>query len=109
MKTEKFAIERIETENEHIFSLKGELDLSVASEFRSALEPFVNIRNKSIILDLKDLTFIDSTGIGIIISVLKIRDQLNASFKIYAIPESIHRLFDLTGITKFIDITNKKQ
>lgn len=108
MKARKFAVHRKESEDEQVFALNGELDLSVASEFRSAIEPFVKIREKTIILDLKDLTYIDSTGIGIIISILKIRDEIEAPFKIRAIPDSIHRLFDITGISKFIDITNKK-
>jgi anti-sigma B factor antagonist len=102
MNIDKFQINQQETEGEYRLYLSGELDLSVASQLRSALEPIVNQIDKTLILNLKDLKYIDSTGMGIIISVLKIRDELNAAFIVREIPKSIKRLFDLTGISDFL-------
>lgn len=100
--TEKFVIAQQENGEEYVFHLSGELDLSVAPQLRSALESIVNQVDKTLIINLKGLKYIDSTGIGIIISVLKIRDGLNSPFYVCEIPESIKRLFDLTGISEFL-------
>jgi anti-sigma B factor antagonist len=103
MNKEKFLIDQHETNEEYIVYLSGELDLSVAPQLRAALESIVNQVDKALVLNLKELKYIDSTGIGIIISVLKIRDELNASFTVREIPASIKRLFDLTGISEFLN------
>jgi anti-sigma B factor antagonist len=109
MNIEKFLIDQQETNEEYVFYLKGELDLSVAPQLRSALECVVNRVEKPLILNLKELKYIDSTGIGIIISVLKIRDELNAPFSVRQIPASIKRLFDLTGISEFLEEGKEKE
>jgi anti-sigma B factor antagonist len=102
MKLDKFLIRQEDTTTEYRIYLNGELDLSVAPQLRSALEPLVNKIDKTLVLNLKDLRYIDSTGIGIIISILKIRDELKAPFVVREIPKSIQRLFDLTGISDFL-------
>lgn len=109
MNIEKFVIDQQENDEEYVFYLTGELDLSVAPQLRSALESVVNQVEKPLILNLKGLKYIDSTGIGIIISVLKIRDELNAAFTVREIPASIKRLFDLTGISEFLKDTKENQ
>jgi anti-sigma B factor antagonist len=45
---------------------------------------------------------VDSTGIGILVSVLKARHANNAPFAVEAIPPNIRKLFDMTGITPFL-------
>jgi anti-sigma B factor antagonist len=109
MNIEKFVIDQQENNEEYVFYLSGELDLSVAPQLRSALESVVNQVEKPLILNLKGLKYIDSTGIGIIISVLKIRDELNAPFIVREIPAPIKRLFDLTGISEFLKESNENK
>ena len=109
MNANNFLIDEQQTQEANVLHISGDLDLSVAPQFRLALEKVVNQTDRSLILDLKDLKYIDSTGIGIIISVLKIRDELKAPFIVREIPLSIKRLFDLTGISGFLNdgIENK--
>jgi len=102
MKVMRFNMDFQENNKEYVFFLSGELDLSVAPQLRLALEPIVNKTDKPMIINLKDLTYIDSTGIGIIISVLKLRREIKSSFVVREVPESIKRLFDLTGISGFL-------
>ncbi|HEY0828043.1 MAG TPA: STAS domain-containing protein [Bacilli bacterium] len=102
MSSNKFQIHKQETDQDNVLNLSGELDLSVAPQFHLALEPVVKQQEKTLILNFKDLKYIDSTGIGIIISVLKIRDELQAPFIVREIPPTIKRLFDLTGVSEFL-------
>lgn len=102
MSVKNFHVDQRETETEQLFYISGELDLAVASHFRSALEPVVNKAGKPLILDLENLNYIDSTGIGILISVLKLREELNAEFFVRNIPPGIKRLLDLTGVSGFL-------
>jgi anti-anti-sigma factor len=98
----KFQLNKEVTETSNTLFLKGELDLSQAAEMRAAIDPLVADTGKKLVLNLKDLHYIDSTGIGVIVSLLKARDVLNAPFHVEAIPPKIQRLFDITGLTPFL-------
>jgi anti-sigma B factor antagonist len=102
MKAEQFEVVQEETKDQYILHVNGELDLSVVPQLRSALELVMNKTDKALVLNLKQLKYIDSTGIGIIVSVLKLRDELNAPFFVRDIPAAIRRLFDLTGISRYL-------
>lgn len=82
--------------------LKGELDLSTAEEFRSIIEPLAQQADKALRLNVQELRYVDSTGLGILISILKMRDAMNAEFSIEEVPPKIKRLFDITGLSKFL-------
>ncbi|MCM3626933.1 STAS domain-containing protein [Paenibacillus glycanilyticus] len=102
MKSQQFQIDQKETSDSYVISLGGELDLSVVTQLRSALEPVMERADLNLVLNLRELTYIDSTGIGIIVSILKYRDGINAPFAVKEIPPSIQRLFDLTGISGYL-------
>jgi anti-sigma B factor antagonist len=80
----------------------GELDLASAGYMRAALSPLVGITDRELTLNLGDLQYVDSTGIGIIVSVLKARHANKGPFSVEAVPPKIRRLFDMTGITPFL-------
>lgn len=102
MKSQPFQMEQKETNDSYTISLGGELDLSVVPQLRSVLEPVMDRTDLNLVLNLRELTYIDSTGIGIIVSILKYRDGINAPFSVKEIPPSIQRLFDLTGISGYL-------
>lgn len=103
MASEKFSIDQHETETSIVLHFHGELDLEVAATlFRDKLETVVYQTEKELILDLTDLSYIDSTGIGILVSVLKIRDERKAPFTVRNIPAGVLKLLEITGIAKFL-------
>ncbi|CAH1057904.1 STAS domain-containing protein [Paenibacillus pseudetheri] len=81
--------------------LIGELDLSVASDFRLVMEPLVGDTKLDLVINLKELKYIDSTGIGILLSILKSRQGMDVKFMVEDVPPQIQKLFDMTGISKF--------
>ncbi|MEO3945536.1 STAS domain-containing protein [Gorillibacterium sp. CAU 1737] len=101
---EKLTITKQITSRAVTISLIGELDLSAAPELQAELEPYVNQNVRSLILNLKDLHYIDSTGIGILIRVLKHRKALDGGFKLVEVSPKIKKLFDITGISQYLDL-----
>ncbi|CAG7643939.1 hypothetical protein PAESOLCIP111_04584 [Paenibacillus solanacearum] len=99
---ESFQINMMRKEDRNVVWIGGELDLSQVAELRRSLDPLIADTGRKLFLNLKKLEYIDSTGIGVIVSVLKARDVLNAHFAVEEIPLKIKRLFDLTGITPFL-------
>lgn len=89
--------------------LAGELDLSVAPEFRLVMEPLVEDTNLDLTINLRDLKYIDSTGIGILLSILKARHSMSSQFLVQDVPPQIQKLFDMTGIAKFFESIENSQ
>ncbi|WHX48431.1 STAS domain-containing protein [Paenibacillus woosongensis] len=89
--------------------LRGELDLSVAPDFRQVMEPLVGDGELHLIINMKDLKYIDSTGIGILLSILKARHGMKAEFLVVEVPDQIQKLFDMTGIAKFFTAQENSQ
>jgi anti-sigma B factor antagonist len=96
------------TVDEYIIYLCGELDLSMAPILRAEMEPIVGQTRRALTLNLKDLQYMDSTGIGIMITMLKDREALNAPFSVKEIPDKIKKLFDITGVTPFFTESTQK-
>ncbi|KAF6577193.1 MULTISPECIES: STAS domain-containing protein [Paenibacillus] len=100
-KNEKFNAITETTDGVNTVYLSGELDLSVAPDFRLVMEPLVGESSQDLIINLRDLKYIDSTGIGILLSILKARHGMESRFTVQEVPPQIQKLFDMTGIAKF--------
>ncbi len=99
---EKIQLRTEQTDTTYTVYVSGELDLEVASQMRAAMAPLVESTDRALVLNLRDLQYIDSTGIGILVSVLKARHARQMPFYVEAIPPGIRKLFDMTGITPYI-------
>ncbi|TNJ65803.1 STAS domain-containing protein [Paenibacillus hemerocallicola] len=100
---DKFRLRTETQEGRCTVYVSGELDLEAASQMRAVMEPLVELCDRTLTLNLHELRYIDSTGIGILISVLKARHARNGAFTVEAIPTHIKKLFDMTGITPFLN------
>lgn len=59
-----------EVKNSWRINLSGELDISSAPAFREALNKAYREKKVDIVLDFENLSYIDSTGLGVIIGAL---------------------------------------
>ncbi|AEI45794.1 anti-sigma B factor antagonist [Paenibacillus mucilaginosus] len=89
--------------NGAILYLAGELDLGTADRLRTAAESLA-LEPLPLKLNLRDLTYIDSTGIGILVSILKSRQTVQSNLVVAEVPAKIKRLFDMTGLSRFLEI-----
>jgi anti-sigma B factor antagonist len=102
MAKNKFTLRTENRENQTIVFVGGEFDLEVATQMRAAMEPLIELADRRLTLNLQDLKYIDSTGIGILISIVKARHARSAPFDVEQVPTHISKLFDMTGITPFL-------
>ena len=85
--------------------LSGELDHHSADELRSqAVQAIEKNKIRHIILNLEQLSFMDSSGLGVILGRYKQIKQLNGEMVVCAISPPIQRLFDLSGLFKIITL-----
>ncbi|MCU6710815.1 STAS domain-containing protein [Paenibacillus sp. J5C_2022] len=102
MKLEPLHIEHQESQGRYLLKLSGELDLAVVPQLQAALDRVLKRTDVALVLDMKNITYIDSTGIGIIVSILKTRHSIQAPFYVRNIPERVRRLFDMTGLSGYL-------
>jgi anti-sigma B factor antagonist len=82
----------------HTIRVEGELDLATAEDLERELVRVEGTDAQSIVLDLSDLDFIDSTGVRILIKA-HARSRADANrLALLRGPKAVQRVFELTGI-----------
>jgi len=81
-----------------VVSLEGELDLANADVAEGALREASEDESMSLVVDMQELTFIDSTGIALLVSLMRSeRCRGRLSFVPSTAPEVV-RVLQVTGI-----------
>ena len=83
------------------------LDATNASAFKEDLKPFAQ-RTSKIILDLTQVRFIDSTGLGAILSALRQLNAKNGDLKLCGMSRSVRVLFELVRMHRIVEILNTR-
>lgn len=88
-----------------IVELSGELDHHSAEEVRVKIDDRIDRANiQKVIFDFSSVSFMDSSGIGVIIGRYKRVSLRDGKVAIAAVNKSIKRIFDLSGIFKIINV-----
>jgi len=88
-----------------IVKLKGELDHHTSEEARKKIDQKYYSNNlTNIILDLRELNFMDSSGIGLIMGRYKNCADRNGMISIVSTSPYINRMLKMSGILKLANI-----
>jgi anti-sigma B factor antagonist len=82
---------------------QSRIDASVSTEFKGRMVDSINQGNKLIVLDLSDVDFVDSSGLGVMVSSLKTIDN-EGDLVICCIRDTVMRLFSLTRMNRVFSI-----
>ena len=84
--------------------LDGELDHHSAQDTRIDLEELLaNVKVKHLILDLKHLAFMDSSGIGVVLGRYKTMARRGGSVAVKNPCTHVDRIFSMSGIYQIVD------
>jgi anti-anti-sigma factor len=81
-----------------IMSLDGELDMANAPLFQEALDGDALASTSTVVLDLQQLQFIDSTGLRIILATRERCRERGQEFAITPGSDQVQRLLSVTGV-----------
>ncbi len=86
-----------------IVKLKGELDHHASKQGREKIDSlYKEERCKNIILDVRNLNFMDSSGIGLIMGRYKVCKENGGNICVVNEGEDVERILKLAGILKII-------
>ena len=88
-----------------VLHLSGELDVNGAATFAAALEPLI-ARRGVILLDLADLTFMDSTGINALCQAAQRLGQRGRIILLQPKP-SVRRVIEIAGLDGVLEINDE--
>lgn len=87
-----------------VVALAGEIDLSNHVALRTALNDLIVNGSVDLVLDLTDVTFMDSTGLGAMIGTRRRVHAFQGSLAIVLTNDAILRVFQVTGLDKVFDL-----
>ena len=93
-----FSVEVEEKENYPIVHIKGEVDVYTCPALKEKLKEVVDRGQLQLVLDLEDLQYIDSTGLGTIAHTAQnIQDQ-NGQVHVICNKPQIKKIFEFSGL-----------
>jgi anti-sigma B factor antagonist len=85
-------------EEKWVFKLIGEIDIYTSNEFRDEVLKAYQQKNADLVIDAENLEYIDSTGLGALIGLLKMMQDTPYKIYIDNIKPNIRKLFDITKL-----------
>jgi stage II sporulation protein AA (anti-sigma F factor antagonist) len=90
--------------------LNGELDHHTAEELRTRVTTTLEQHNIAhIVLNLKSLSFMDSSGLGVILGRYKQIKNSGGEMVVCSISPAVKRLFEMSGLFKIIRLENDEK
>jgi anti-sigma B factor antagonist len=78
----------------------GELDLATAPALRDRLLAVIDAGATGITLDMRDVSFVDSSGLGVLVGAHKrLREATGGSLTIVGPQDAVRKVLDITGLS----------
>ncbi len=87
-----------------VVTVAGEVDVYTAAQLRAALDEEVAADHVHLVVDLDEVTFLDSTGLGVLVGRLKLVRNQSGWLRLVCSNERILRVFRITGLDKVFGI-----
>lgn len=87
-----------------IVKLHGDVDYFSASELKNAIFKLINEKAPSIILDLEEVEYMDSSGIGLIVTAHKVMNNYNGMIGLLYVQDDIMSLLKLATVDRILKI-----
>ena len=84
-------------------ALEGELDMATVPVLEEHLVTIEHDSTRALVLDLRDLTFVDSSGLHAFLNASRRAVENGHRFAIVGVTEATRRLFEMTGTTRLLD------
>lgn len=92
-----------------IFDVEGEIDLYNAPALKDEIKKKIEEQKYNIIINLARVSYIDSSGIGALISSLSNLKKYQGGLKIINVTGSVRKVFELTKLTSFFEIFDSEE
>ena len=92
------------TDGVPVVAVRGEVDFGTAPRLRELLIAQAMDGNTDVVVDLRAVEFLDSTGLGVLVGALKRYRTLGGDLHLVISTSRIRSVFELTGLTTAFSI-----
>lgn len=96
----EFAVEHQVDNDVAIVRVTGEIDVFSSPQLREMLLEVIENGNLHLVIDLADVSFLDSTGLGVLVGIFHRLRARNGSMAFVGANERVRRVFHVTQLTK---------
>lgn len=87
-----------------VLHLHGELDMATSPVLTDALTTALGEDGAEVVVDLTRLTFMDSTGISVLLGAVRRADEASRSFRVRSPNRTVRKTFRLTGVDRILGL-----
>ncbi len=97
-------INSVRTGDYCVMTLAGEVDVYTAPRLKSALVELIEQGCVNVLVDLENVGFIDSSGLGVLVGGLRRAKEKSGAIRLVCTRDSILKIFRITGLDKVFPI-----
>jgi anti-sigma B factor antagonist len=101
-----FGVEVVDGEQAVVIGVSGELDLATSPELERELQRSTASAAALLIIDLRKLEFMDSTGLSVLVRAHQKTTQSGKQFAVVKGPQQVQRLLSLTGVAERLTVVD---
>ena len=87
-----------------LIEVQGELDVYTSPKLKEAIADVVDNAKTNLVIDLNNVRYIDSTGLGVLIGTLKKIRENGSQMMLVCNVSQILSVFSITGLSKILTI-----
>lgn len=103
----KFEI--IEESNVCVVQIGESLDRFMTTDLKAKVNEIIENGSKKFLFDLSKTNFVDSLGLGLMLSIAKSLKKEKGEFKICSVTTNIKNLFELTKLNQYFEIFEDRE
>jgi anti-sigma B factor antagonist len=92
------------TESAATARLSGDLDIVTSDDVKRELVGLVDAGHTELALDLSDVGFVDSSGLGVLVAVHRHAEAKGGEFVVRSAPPQVRRLFEITRLGDLLTV-----
>jgi anti-sigma B factor antagonist len=89
-----------------VVAVRGEIDVATAPELRQRLDELFAGGDRTVVVDLSQVTFIDSIALGVLVGAVNRCRQVGGDLPLVLSEPRIRKVFDITGLTEVFTISH---
>lgn len=89
-------------ERTSVLKVSGRVDLVSAGRLRRVVEEAIDGGRRSLVVDLGEVPFVDSSGVGALVGALKLTRQVGGELRIAAVAPTVRDVLRLTTVDRIL-------
>ena len=102
-------IENRNQNNIRIAEISGRIDPSTTAYFEEELNKILTDNRPKVLLNMKQVDYISSSGLRVFITALKKVRGANGELKICSMSPNIQKIFEISGFVQLFDISSSEE